>query len=92
MAGVACDCPDRVDSRVVLVTGANSGIGLQVARELALRGTSLSLSATFCNDIVFLFCNLSAQPMHDKEDDILHCLSILDGWIEYDYVSGAEGS
>ena len=38
MAGVACDCTDRIDGRVVLVTGANSGIGLQVARDLALRG------------------------------------------------------
>ncbi|XP_043231964.1 retinol dehydrogenase 12-like isoform X1 [Amphibalanus amphitrite] len=44
VAGTACDCADRIDGRVVLITGANSGIGLQVARELALRGGRVYLA------------------------------------------------
>ncbi|XP_037072429.1 retinol dehydrogenase 12-like [Pollicipes pollicipes] len=44
VAGETCDCTDRVDGKVVLVSGANCGIGRQVARELALRGARVYLA------------------------------------------------
>lgn len=38
-AGVRCCCRNRVQGKVVIITGANSGIGYSVALELAKKGT-----------------------------------------------------
>jgi len=38
MRGPKCPSQARMDSKIVIVTGANSGIGLETAKNLLLRG------------------------------------------------------
>lgn len=47
-SGETCTCPTRLDGLVVIVTGANSGIGKALSLELALRGATVILA---CRDI-----------------------------------------
>lgn len=43
VGGSYCDSQKRIDNKIVIITGGSSGIGLEVAKELAKRGKSLSL-------------------------------------------------
>lgn len=45
--GTNCNLTDRIDNRIVLVTGANTGIGLETAKELAKRGAHVVMT---CRD------------------------------------------
>jgi hypothetical protein len=38
LRGVKCPSEARADGKVAIVTGANSGIGFEVAKNLAFRG------------------------------------------------------
>ncbi|XP_022911822.1 retinol dehydrogenase 12-like [Onthophagus taurus] len=47
-AGGVCNCKARLDGLVIIITGANSGIGKALSKELAKRGATLILA---CRDI-----------------------------------------
>lgn len=38
MGGPRCPTSSRIDGKVVLITGASGGLGLETAKELAKRG------------------------------------------------------
>lgn len=44
MGGPTCPSDDRIDDEVVIVTGASSGIGKEIALELARRGGRIILA------------------------------------------------
>lgn len=44
MAGPMCPSDDRIDDKIVVITGATSGIGREIALELARRGGHMILA------------------------------------------------
>lgn len=44
MGGAVCPSEDRIDDKVVIITGASSGIGKEIALELARRGGRIILA------------------------------------------------
>ena len=48
MKGTECKSRERMDKKTVIVTGANTGIGEQIAKDLLERGrTTLDLRSQF---------------------------------------------
>lgn len=59
----------RADGKVVLVTGANTGIGLETARELAQRGAEVYM---LCRNMKR--CELSRKEIvADTGNEAVHC-------------------
>lgn len=44
MGGPMCSSEDHIDNKVVIITGASSGIGKEIALELARRGGNIILA------------------------------------------------
>lgn len=71
IAGSVCRASTQLHGKVAIVTGANSGIGLEIARELAKRGARVILA---CRDmsratdtalkIIFATGNTDVYPLH----------------------------
>lgn len=47
MGGTSCPTSNRIDGKIVIVTGASSGVGLETCKELAERGKSRLIFSHF---------------------------------------------
>jgi len=48
MNGGVCQSRERINSKVVIVTGANTGIGKETAMDLVQRGLRLLFTLVWC--------------------------------------------
>ena len=56
----------RFDNKVVIITGASSGIGLAAARQFASEGASVVLAARSADKLKQTFCELSEKGKYGE--------------------------
>jgi len=55
MRGPKCPSQARMDNKIVIITGANSGIGFETAKNLVFRGkcnSEVNIRSVLCNRVL----------------------------------------
>lgn len=68
MGGAKCPSNNRINERIVLITGGSTGLGLETAKELAMRGYYKYMKKRI-NYIIYFRCtnNINLQKCNKRK-------------------------